>query len=464
MLTRARRQFLASIPLCFLILSGCAGSGGAQKPAYRSSATFPAPPQIEENVEFWRKVYADWSRSQVAIHDDEHMGLVYEVARLPGPVLASYTPEQRSFVRAKKASYRSRLQSLERKLASGQSLTRSEKDLYAQIKDAAGRKAVFGAYERVRSQRGLRERFRRGVEISGRYNAAFREIFRARGLPEDLAYLPHVESSFQVNARSSAGAAGVWQFTRGTGKIYLTINHAVDERLDPIAAADGAARYLSDAYRKLGSWPLAVTSYNHGQGGMQKAKRLYGDDLGRIVQHYKGRYFGFASRNFYAEFLAAREVASNADKYFPEGVSYERPLSHDRLVLRHTMPANHVASHYGLSVYRLQHINLAWRAPAIKGRANLPAGTTVWLPEGTMQRVASAPAPVPVRVARVEPRPKPVVVKKPATSKVHVVKPNETLYRVALRYDMSVKELKRLNRMKATDDTIRPGQRLRVSG
>jgi membrane-bound lytic murein transglycosylase D len=463
MKTVSARRFRALIPLVLLFLGGCAGTG-PEKSDYANSSSFPLPPQIQDNVDFWRKVYAEWGRSQVAIHDDEHLSLVYEVVELPGPVLSGYTPQQKYFVRAKKAYYSDRLKTLERKLAAGRSLTRDEKRLHARVSDTAGGSALYGAHERVRSQRGLRERFHRGLEISGRYDAAFRKIFRSYGLPEDLAYLPHVESSFQLSARSSAGAAGVWQFTRGTGRLYLTVNHAVDERLDPIAAADGAARYLRDAYYKLGSWPLAVTSYNHGQGGMQKAKRAYGNDLGRIVKHYKGRYFGFASRNFYAEFLAAREVAGNPEKYFPEGIAYEKPLALDRLVLSHAMPALHVARHYGLSVYRLQDINLAWQRPALQGRANLPRGTTVWLPEGTMRRVASEPVPLPVVVARAEPAPKPVAVSKPVAPKVHVVKPNETLYRVALRYDLSVEELKALNRMKGNQDIIRPGQRLRVSG
>jgi membrane-bound lytic murein transglycosylase D len=458
--------------LSLLFLGGC--SSIDERPA--STGTFPVPPEIQPNVAFWRNVYGEWSRGSVAIHDDEYMDVIYEVADLPGPIRASYTPEQKRFVRARKAHYRGRLEGVEAKVRSGRSPTGKQKELYEKLVDAGGKRAVYGASDRVRSQRGLRERFRRGLEISGRYDAKFRQIFRAKGLPEDLAYLPHVESSFQAHARSSAGAAGMWQFTRGTGKIYMTVNGTIDERLDPVRAAEGAAQYLSDAHRKLNSWPLAVTSYNHGQGGMKKAKLVHGDDIGTIVRHYKGRYFGFASRNFYSEFVAAREVASNPNKFFPEGVNYEPPLSEDRLILSHSMPAPRVARHYGVSTYRLADLNMHWRSPARDGRANLPRGSTVWLPEGTLGRIASAPAPAPVRVARVESKPvkvakvqskpKPVKVAKAApagSAKVHVVKADETLYRVATRYDISVAELRRLNRMGPKDNNIRPGQRLRVS-
>ena len=512
MKTHVRCRALALISLfSLLLLAGCSSTGERSA----STGTFPVPPEIEDNVAFWRNVYGEWSRGKVAIHDDEHMGVIYEVATLPGAIRAGYTPEQKRFVRARKAHYKSRLEGLKAKVRSGRSPSGHEKELYEKLVDAGGKGAVYGASDRVRTQRGLRERFRRGLEISGRYDAKFRDIFRSKGLPEDLAYLPHVESSFQAHARSSVGAAGMWQFTRGTGKIYMTVNGTIDERLDPVTAAEGAANYLGDAHRKLNSWPLAVTSYNHGQGGMMKAKRAYGDDMGTIVRKYKGRYFGFASRNFYSEFLAARQVASNPKKFFPEGLSYEPPLSEDRLVLPHSMPAPQVARHYGVSTYRLADLNMHWQSPARSGRANLPRGSTVWLPQGALGGIAGARMPMPIAVAKVDakpkptkvakaaPKPKPVTVAKAApkpksvkvaktapkpkpvkvakaeskpkqakskktsatkSAKVHVVKPDETLYRVATRYDLSVDQLRRLNRMGPKDTSIRPGQRLRVSG
>jgi membrane-bound lytic murein transglycosylase D len=222
---------------------------------------------------------------------------------------------------------------------------------------------------------------------------------------------------------------------------------------------------------------------------MANAKAQFGDDIGRIVKNYQGQYFGFASRNFYAEFIAAREVTRNANRYFPEGVRLEEPWLHDRLVLQHSMPADHVAGHYGLTPYRLADLNMHWRDRARDGRAHLPAGSTVWLPAGSKQRVASHPPPVSTTlVARAEPRPAPAALKavakaepsrpraksqaktaakpKPkaaaSTARYHVVKPQETLYRVALQNGISVAELRRLNKMRPDDNKIRAGQRLKV--
>jgi len=506
----ARTLAAALAAALVLALAGCGGGGnlredGVAKIDYDNSGPFPVPEEIQPNVDFWRHVYGVWSRGQVAFHDNEYMGVVYEVGDLPGSIHEGYTNEQRAWVKSREAMYRDRLRSLERKVRERAPLSAADKQLLATIEQGAGKTAIYGASDRLRSQRGVRERFKRGLEISGRYDPTFREIMRAKGVPDDLAYLPHVESSFQTHARSSVGAAGIWQFMPATGRDYgMRVDRNIDERLDPITCADGAARYLSAAHRKLGSWPLAITSYNHGKGGMANAKAQYGDDIGKIVRNYKGRAFGFASRNFYASFVAAREVADHPDRYFPEGVRYEQPWTYDRLVLRSSMPAQHVASHYGVSTASLARLNLHWRDPAVDGRSHLPAGSTVWLPEGSTRRVAAhppayrdrisipatatlvvrndsgsaksssaaAPKSGTVKLASSQPaasaKPKPPVKPKPAaaktTPKYHVVKPEETLYRVAVNNGISVSKLRKLNQLGPNDNTIRVGQKLRVSG
>jgi membrane-bound lytic murein transglycosylase D len=361
-----------------LTLPGCTTLGTTAD--FDSTKEFPIPASLAPNLEFWTKVFAEWSRGQVAVHDDRYLGLVYQVASLPGPVQASYTPRQRDFVDHLKASWRARLQQLSRKLASKAALSAEERALRDKILAAGGSAALIDPADRIRSQRGLRERFHRGLEISGRYDQAFRAIFRRHGVPEDLAYLPHVESSFQLNARSSAGATGVWQFIRSTARLYMTVNNQIDERLDPIIAAEGAARYLAEAHQKLGSWPLAITSYNHGVAGMGKARALHGDDIGRIVTHYRGRYFGFASRNFYAEFLAVRHVARHANRYFPEGVRYEAPIAHRQQRLTRAMTLSEIAREYNTTTHALIRANPAWLSPIRDGRVPVPAGSRIWLP------------------------------------------------------------------------------------
>jgi len=317
------------------VLNSCSSTAPTVKPdktmAYRTitqlrstppqnfySGAFQKPGELEPAIEFWRKTYTVWHRSEVAFHDDRYLGVIYEVMVLPGDVDESLTSEQKEMVKQRRDFWKAQLFALESKLRYNVPLNVNDRQLISKL-EKSGRQfnsVLNGAAERVRSQRGTRERFKRGLEISRRYDQQFRKIFREAGLPEDLAYLPHVESSFQPAAKSSAGAVGMWQFTKGAAKTFIPAGDRVDKRLDPFASAIGAARYLSYAYRKLGDWPAAITSYNHGIGGMKRAQNQVGRDFVRIVKTYDGPAFGFASRNYYAQFLAAREIASNPMRYF----------------------------------------------------------------------------------------------------------------------------------------------------
>jgi membrane-bound lytic murein transglycosylase D len=180
----------------------------------------------------------------------------------------------------------------------------------------------------------------------------------------------------------------MWQFMPGTARHFGMLNAAVDERRDPVASAQGAARYLGNAHDQLGSWPLALTSYNHGVGGMKRAQEAFGNDFVAITRNYSGASFGFASRNFYAEFLAAREIARNPQRFFREGIRYEPPLDLDRVRLRQTVNTMTLANYYDVSPWELTNLNKAWNPAAQNSQIPLPAGTLVWLPAGTVARLA----------------------------------------------------------------------------
>lgn len=446
------------VPVFVLAALALAWPSGRTR-AQASDDPFPCPAELREGIDFWKNVWTKWTLAQVVLHDTEHPSIVYEVFELPPPVSDLYSDEQKAFVKERREAFAKRLAGIEAKAAAGGALEDDEKALVLKITAAAGTEGLTGASERVRSQRGLRERFKRGIEISGRYHDAFVQAFREAGLPDDLANLPHVESSFQVSARSSAGAVGVWQFTRGAARKFMLMTSGVDERLDPVASARGAARYLGSAYADLGSWPLAITSYNHGVGGMQAARDRFGDDFVRILAEYDGRTFGFASKNFYKEFLAAREIVREPQTYFPEGIAYEAPLAYDRVTLDGMTPASRLGSRYGVTVGTLAAINPAWTSRALSGRAPLPAGTQVWLPQGTLERIAEA--------AKAPQRPRKTVaaaVPPPAASSsfaVHVVRKGETLFRIATSYGVSLAKLVDFNGIGA-HATIHPGQELRI--
>ena len=427
-----------ALPAVLAVVLVCSGARA------QTEDPLPFPDSLREGVEFWKNVWGKWTMSQVVLHDMEHPSIVYEIFELPGPVGETYTDAQRDYVTARREAVAARLTDIEEKTSAALPLDDDEKAVVLKITDVAGSDGLPGAGLRVRSQRGLRERFRRGLEIAGRYHDEFAAIFRDAGLPEDLAYLPHVESSYQVDALSSAGAVGVWQFTRGAARKFMLMTPALDERRDPIAAAHGAARYLQSAYAELQSWPMAITSYNHGVGGMRAAKERFGTDFERILSEYDGRTFGFASKNFYKEFLAAREIAKEPGAYFPEGLTPWAPEPLDRVVLDRPTAASRVAHRYGVPLATLAGLNPAWTKRALSDRTSLPAGTRVWLPGGTLDPAAKAPA-----------------VAKSDGNEVHVVRKGETLFRIATNYGISLTRLLEVNGLNRSA-TIHPGQEIRI--
>jgi membrane-bound lytic murein transglycosylase D len=366
---------------------------------------FPHQEDLSPRVNFWRHVFGVWGSRQVALHDMSNPGLVYEVLTLPEKIRGIARSE---FVNQHVEDLVRRLYILEQEVALGKELDDDAQGLLEKFRTFGKISQLAGAHTRVRTQYGIRDKFLRGVEASGRYDAIFRRIFRAHGVPEDLAFLPHVESSFQAHARSGAGAVGLWQFTLPAARTFMKVNAAVDERYDPVLAAEGCARYIARAHEKLGDWGLAITSYNHGIGGVARAKSEFGTDLPRILEDYEGPLFGFDSRNFYVEFLAAREVARNAERYFAT-VHRERPQSWAKVDLESSAPIYKVARDYGVTLSELTEMNVALTNDALKGRVSLPEGTSLWLPKDFEQRlVARAQEPeAPVERIRVVRTPDP---------------------------------------------------------
>ena len=155
------------------------------------------------------------------------------------------------------------------------------------------------ATDDIRFQLGQADRFRAGLIRSGAWETHIAETLANLGLPAELAVLPHVESSFNPAAYSKVGAAGLWQFMRSTGRRYMRIDSAVDDRLDPFRSTEAAAQLLAYNYRLLGTWPLALTAYNHGAEGMRRAKESLGtDDIVKIVRNYHGRTVRFCLAQF----------------------------------------------------------------------------------------------------------------------------------------------------------------------
>ncbi len=280
--------------------------------AFAAEDPMPRPPELDRDVQFWVRVYTEVDTNGGFLHDEHNLGVVYEKIHFA----PNTSPREREkIVEQGRTRYIAAL----RRIAAANGSPLSEDD--QRIMDMWGSEGtparLLEATDEIRFQLGQSDRFKAGLIRSGAWETHIAETLANLGLPAELAVLPHVESSFNPAAYSKVGAAGLWQFMRTTGRRYMRIDSAVDDRLDPFRSTEAAAQLLAYNYRLLGTWPLALTAYNHGAEGMRRAKESLGtDDIVKIVRNYKGRTFGFASRNFYVSFLAALEIDRNPEKYF----------------------------------------------------------------------------------------------------------------------------------------------------
>ena len=228
---------------------------------------FPRPPELEPLVQFWVEIFTVHGRDRTILHDKDDPSIRYETVSTDG----MSNSVRRKFLRKRRRHYAKMLENLALKQA--ERWTAEERRIAGLFPSGAKTARYLEAAGRIRAQRGIREQFREGLVRSGRWRPAIEEILSSYGVPTELAVLPHVESSFDPNARSKAGAVGIWQLTTSTGRKFLRIDRSIDERRDVYVSTHAAARYLKEAHAQIGSWPLTVTAYNHGVNGVLRAQR-----------------------------------------------------------------------------------------------------------------------------------------------------------------------------------------------
>ncbi|MGD8991254.1 MAG: LysM peptidoglycan-binding domain-containing protein [Desulfobacterales bacterium] len=343
--------------------------------AIGADAQFPVYDSIRPNVNFWKKIYTEYSTTQGVIHDKKNLAIIYEIIDLKDRNRHGSRKINKQRIKKVKKKYKRILA----KLAQGKAPSDSQEQRVAALFGRQARPVDFrNAMRNLRCQVGQNDPFRQGIIRSGAYLAEMKQIFRDAGLPEDLVYLPHVESSFNPKAYSKFGAAGMWQFTRSTGKHFMTVSYAIDERRDPIISTRAAARLLRQNFKKLRNWPMAITAYNHGVAGMLRAKRRKGD-YETIFKEYRSRIFKFASRNFYSEFLAARQVAHDYQKYFGKLI-LDEPVQAEEVVLAGYVSLPEISRHLNLKLAVLRDLNPALRRPVLNGQKHVPRGFHLKLP------------------------------------------------------------------------------------
>jgi membrane-bound lytic murein transglycosylase D len=413
------------------------------------------PESLVPNVAFWRAIFSQYTSTQTVVHDNLHLDVVFSVVDVDdlvrnGASAVAIERARRQRVENEVETYQRVLRRLAgdvRAQASAGDLERV-RALYA--RSSRPTTDFRAAAARVRGQGGLRDTFAEAIERSGMFMPGIERILIDYGLPLEVRCLPFVESMFNHRARSKVGASGVWQFTSATGPRFLQMDSAVDARHDVWLAADAAARMLKADYARVASWPLALTGYNHGISGMVRAVRQVGTaDIGVISERYTSPSFGFASRNFYSEFIAAVTVFAERAALFP-GVEPLPAVTFDEFPPGRFVSLLDLASLTGTGVQTLAALNPALDVEVVQGRLLVPGTYPLRVPQGT--RVAFERAFAQLPAARTPDR---------QVNRTYRVVGGDTLSAIARRFDTTTVALQRTNGL-GRSSLIRIGQVLEV--
>ncbi len=446
---------VASLLLAFCLAGPAAWGAPVGELENLDPRFFPVPAELEPNVAFWTKVYTEYDHHHVLLHDERYLGVIYAVIDFTAlddaePNEVIQRRERRKEIQRVEAKYHAILNDL----AAGRA-SKDHPDDQARVEKlfegiTGGPSKYSAAASRLRTQTCLKNRFAEGIERSGLFMAEIERIFVERGLPIELTRLPFVESLFQIRAHSSAAAAGIWQFMRATAQRYLEMEIEYDERYDPLRATEAAAAHLDNNFQHLGTWPLAVTAYNHGENGMKRAVRLLGtQDLGQITERYRSRTFGFASRNFYATFVAAAQIYANREHYFP-GIEPLPPLAFDVFEPSSYVSARELARESGVPLDEIRELNPALAQEIWNDHLYVPVNYRLRVPVGQGEAVRTAFASLPDNARSPH-----------QVGLYYRVRGGDTLGKIAARFGTTVGALQRANNLRSAH-VIRQGQQLLI--
>jgi len=415
-------------------------------PVLATEGGMPRPAALEPDVQFWIRVYTQIDTNAGFLHDQYNLTVVYDTIH--------FAPDASQSAREHEVdAHRASLAVALRRIADAGDSPLSQddqriRDLWGTASPARLREAV----DDIRFQLGQADRFRAGLIRAGAWETHIEETLANRGLPAELAVLPHVESSFNPAAYSKVGAAGLWQFMRSTGRRYMRIDRSVDDRLDPFRSTEAAAQLLGYNYRVLGTWPLAITAYNHGTAGMMRARETLGtDDIVTIVRRYNSRTFGFASRNFYVSFLAALDIDHNPDKYFG-AVQKQGEAKFQVVSVPGYVPMATLERVLNVRSEELRALNPALLRPVWDGQLRVPRDYRLRLPpeaeQWTTEVLAHQLNPHELYAAQPQPQ-------------RYKVQQGDTLAGVADRYGVPIDTLARMNRLR-TSAALKAGRTIEL--
>jgi membrane-bound lytic murein transglycosylase D len=364
------------------------------------SENFSVPDSIARRYNFWRRVYSLWSKDQYVMHLSEYPEVVveaYDVSRVGeqvGPMAREIMVKK--VAKTQRNLYRKLFWTMHANRNKPERFTPAMHRLAAVMAHIPDPNKYATAAQTLRLQRGQRDFVAGGLAVAPKYLGAIEAEFKAQGIPVEITRLAFVESSFNLKARSKVGASGVYQIMPATGRQYLKMHSGVDERNDPIKASRAAAKLLRLNYNLTGAWPLAITAYNHGVGGIRRAVNATGSkDIAVLINRYRGNQFGFASKNFYASFLGVLATLKDADRLFPE-VPKVMPIAFNNVRLTKPTSLAVLKKQYQMTSTEVAEFNPDITYGMIRTHGTLPRGYVLKVP-------ARGAAPTPIGIASFKP-------------------------------------------------------------
>jgi len=279
---------------------------------------------------------------------------------------------------------------------------------------------------------------------SGRYRPMIVQALHAEGLPEELSWLPLIESGFKVNACSPARALGLWQFIASTGyKFGLERTEWIDERLDPHKSTQAAIAYLKELHALFGDWSTALAAYNCGENIVLKAIRSqkvnYLDNFWDLY-----RRLPCETASFYPRFLAVLHIVQQPEKYGFVLPPVDNVIAVEKVDIDRQVHLQTIADALGISFTQLKELN-----PELRNDVTPPAPYTLKVPEGMAKQLIAQLADIPVWSPAV-----------PSYS-VHKVRPGDTLSIIAVKYRTTPKAIAAMNGI-AQDQPLVQGTKLKI--
>jgi membrane-bound lytic murein transglycosylase D len=330
-------------------------------------------------VHFWRQVFTLWSMNERVIHSEIYPEIVLEFGRVHAdhgkPVGHRDVAKLVRHMEQRIAHYQGILRAMDKaKSAVWQGEQLRIAQLSAHIDDPRKFRKIADS---LRLQQGQREHMISGLTTSQRYLPHIKRAFQEEGVPQELAYIAFIESSFNLKAVSRVGASGVYQIMPLTGRQFMRIDQSIDERSDPIKAGRVAAKIFKENYGLLKHWPLAVTAYNHGPYGLRKTVRRYGShDLETLINVHTSKTFRYASKNFYVEFLAIIDIMNKRQFYYPEVPELTGLVYDDHRLLK-PKRISQVLKEFNMTSADLMAMNPDLSPNLIKSNGTLPKHHTV---------------------------------------------------------------------------------------